>query len=272
MGLAPRLALLAWIACGCASPSETKPTPALEDPAPARLAAAEPSGDERVGIEVRQWLVAAPPERLAAALEAWAFDDSTSTIDGLTLATGPIADLPTFLEQLGGTRTDLRVWHGQATDWRDLAGVNLPRSMVAMIEGRPHPVPPGRLALKFRGWVQPVEDGASCEVELGIRWKPERRVSIALAERPDADLVWVGSLARRIELRRGTVLLVSSAPPPAAPETGPPVAVPPSLGRIILPEPAHGLATVLVVWPSLPGWLFPHATAGGETIGTASAD
>lgn len=253
---------------GACATGATRPAAlALPEAPDPRIAAALPSDDPRVGLETRQWLVNAPPARIAAAIAAWSEDRGDSAergeglgrVDGLVLARGRASALPQLLEALGGSRTDLRVWHGQATDWRDLAGVNLARSAIAMVAGRPQPIPPGRLALQIRGWAQPMEDGAACEVELGLRWKPERRASITLADRPGADLQWVGTLASRIELRRDEVLVVTNEPPPETREKGPPVAIPPSLGRLILPEPAHGLATVLVVWPNLPARLFPDA-------------
>lgn len=271
-------AMLAGVLVGCAATSRPEPTPAADVPPDPRIRAALPSEEQRVGIETRQWLVAAPPDRLAAAIAAWSRDDgderegdeaSLRRLDGLVLAKGSASDLTTLLEGLGGSRTDLRVWHGQATDWRDLAGVQLGRASIAMIAGRPQPIAPGRLSIVMRGWAQPMEDGAACEIELGVRWKPERRTSITLATRSESDLRWVGEVAERFDLRRDEALVIASEPPPPAPETGPPVAVPPSLGRLILPAPSHGLATVIVVWPNLPPRLFPDAAERGEQAPSA---
>ncbi|MGA0173518.1 MAG: hypothetical protein ACO3NL_07710 [Phycisphaerales bacterium] len=249
---------------GCAtSAPPTAPTP--DQPPDPRLKAAQPSDESRVGIETRQWLVASPPDRIAAAITAWASGDgadlepSLRRIDGLLLAKGSASSLPDLLESLGGSRTDLRVWHGQALEWRDLAGVQIGRATIAMVAGRPQPIAPGRLSLVMRGWGQPMERGAACEIELGLRWKPERRASISLEERGASDLRWVGELADRFDVARDEVVVIASEPTPAPAETGPPVAVPPTLGRLILPEPAHGLATVVVIWPNLPPRLFPDA-------------
>ncbi|MFZ9691826.1 MAG: hypothetical protein ACO3EP_07260, partial [Phycisphaerales bacterium] len=232
---------------GCAtSAPPTAPTP--DQPPDPRLKAAQPSDESRVGIETRQWLVASPPDRIAAAITAWASGDgadlesSLRRIDGLLLAKGSASSLPDLLESLGGSRTDLRVWHGQALEWRDLAGVQIGRATIAMVAGRPQPIAPGRLSLVMRGWGQPMERGAACEIELGLRWKPERRASISLEERGASDLRWVGELADRFDVARDEVVVIASEPTPAPAETGPPVAVPPPLGRLILPEPAHGLA------------------------------
>lgn len=255
---------------GCATSSRPPAPPALDVPPDPRRQAALPSDEPRVGIETRQWLVAAPPERIAAAIAAWASEDappggdqgeppSLRRIDGLILAKGAASELPSLLESLGGSRTDLRVWHGQATEWRDLTGVQIGRATIAMVAGRPQPIAPGRLSLVMRGWAQPMEDGAACEVELGLRWKPERRASITFEDRGASDLRWVGELAARFDVERNEAVVVASEPPPTTAERGPPVAVPPALGRLILPDPAHGLATVLVIWPNLPPRLFPDA-------------
>ena len=249
---------------GCAtSAPPTAPTP--DQPPDPRLKAAQPSDESRVGIETRQWLVASPPDRIAAAITAWASGDgadlesSLRRTDGLLLAKGSASSLPDLLESLGGSRTDLRVWHGQALEWRDLAGVQIGRATIAMVAGRPQPIAPGWLSLVMRGWGQPMERGAACEIELGLRWKPERRASISLEERGASDLRWVGELADRFDVARDEVVVIASEPTPAPAETGPPVAVPPTLGRLILPEPAHGLATVVVIWPNLPPRLFPDS-------------
>jgi hypothetical protein len=277
--LASRVAcsLLLPALAGCAASSP--PTdPAPDQPPDPRLKAALPSDEPRVGVETRQWLVASPPERITAAIIAWASErdladgepSSLRRIDGLLLARGPASKLPDLLESLGGSRTDLRVWHGQALEWRDLAGVQIGRATIAMIAGRPQPIAPGRLSLVMRGWGQPMEFGAACEIELGLRWKPERRASITLEERADSDLRWVGELAASFDVARDEAVVIASEPTPTLVETGPPVAVPPALGRLILPEPAHGLATVVVIWPNLPPRLFPDAEESEST--TTSTD
>lgn len=271
-------AVFAGLLVGCASPPRPETPPAPDMPPDPRLRAALPTDEPRVGIETRQWLVAAPPERIAAAIAAWSEDDgseregeaaSLRRLDGLVLAKGSASALTTLLEGLGGSRTDLRVWHGQATEWRDLAGVQIGRASIAMIAGRPQPIAPGRLSIVMRGWAQPMEDGAACEIELGLRWKPERRASITLESRADSDLRWVGELAERFDLRRDEALVIASEPPPAVSETGPPVAVPPSLGRLILPAPAYGLATVIVIWPNLPARLFPDAAPSEPSVSSS---
>ncbi len=280
---------------GCAtSAPPTAPTP--DQPPDPRLKAAQPSDESRVGIETRQWLVASPPDRIAAAITAWASGDgadlesSLRRTDGLLLAKGSASSLPDLLESLGGSRTDLRVWHGQALEWRDLAGVQIGRATIAMVAGRPQPIAPGRLSLVMRGWGQPMERGAACEIELGLRWKPERRASISLEERGASDLRWVGELADRFDVAGGVWFgggggagaargggagapwgVLGRAPPPTPAETGPPVAVPPTLGRLILPEPAHGLATVVVIWPNLPSRLFPDAAEQASSPASAEA-
>ena len=265
-------------AAGCETAPRGPATPPA--PPPASLAPAEADGETRVGIGVRQWLVEADPARIASTIAAWADDDaggaeedesrsrSLRIEEGVSIARGPASELVAVLASLGGTRTDLRVWHGQAVVWRDLSGVNLPRSTIAIAGGRPLAVPPGRLMLQMRGWVQPMEDGAACEVELAIRWKPERRASIGLDPSRGDSARWIGDLAELRSVGRGEVIIATAAATPAADADGdgPPVETPPTLGELILPSPAPGMATVLVIWPTLPDWLFP-----GEDLGSGTA-
>lgn len=259
------------LSIGCV-PSTPTVSPTVATPPPASLAPAVRERDERVGIEVRQWLVEADAVLIASATAAWArggefpgtgeadSDAAPSEVllaEGVSVAAGPTAELPAVLEALGGTRTDLKVWHGQALEWRDLVGVNLPRSTIAVAGGRPRAIPAGRLSLQMRGWVQPMEEGAACEIELAVRWKPLRRASIGLAPEPSAPAAWIGDLAVQRSVERGEALVVTAMPRRVAEGGGPPVETPPTLGELMLDPPAPGVATVLVVWPSLPDWLHP---------------
>lgn len=257
---------------GCTgSPPPTPEAAQPPPPPPASLAPAVREEENRIGIEVRQWLVEADAALVASTIAAWADDatreddgETASTLrleEGVSIATGPASELVAVLAALGGTRTDLRIWHGQALEWRDLAGVNLSRSTIAVAGGRPLAIPPGRLSLQMRGWVQAMEHGAACEVELAMRWKPERRVSIGLDATPADAASWIGDLAALRSVERGRLLLITpTAAGPTTPAGGPPVETPPTLGELVLGSPAPGFTTVLVVWPSLPGYLHP----GGE--------
>lgn len=281
--LGAALAATALVA-GCAGPPAAAPPSPLPPPS-ASLAPAIREDEDRVGLEVRQWLVEADAALLASTIAAWGDGPSSSDgiepdrdadapgvllEEGISIAHGPTSELVAVLTALGGTRTDLRVWHGQAIEWRDLLGVNLPASTIAVAGGRPLAIPAGRLALQMRGWVQPMERGAACDVELAVRWKPERRASIGLDPTPIEAATWLGDLAVLHSVERGEALLLAAAGPVSSvDEPGPPVEVPPTLGELLLKPPAPGLATVLVVWPSLPDWLHPGEEAEGPTSSVA---
>lgn len=278
-----RFAALAMAALtGCASPTPSAAPAPNPPPPPASLAPAVREREDRLGIEVRQWLVEADPARLASTIAAWA-DETEEPVaeattgdadppgllleEGVSIAQGPASELVAVLTALGGTRTDLRVWHGQAIEWRDLVGANLARSTIAIAGGRPLAIPAGRLALQLRGWVQPMEAGAACEIEIAVRWKPRRRASIGLDPAVGDAATWLGDLAVLRSIGRGDALLVVAAPGSAGTQGGgPPVETPPTLGELVLAPPAPGLATVLVIWPSLPDWLHPASeTSASET-------
>lgn len=262
--IVPIVALATLLGCASSSP----PGPAVRTvspPPPASLTPAVRDADPRLGIEVRQWLVEADAPLLASTIAAWADEGQDATPgllleEGFSVATGPSSELVAVLTALGGTRTDLKVWHGQALEWRDLSGVNLPGTTIAIAGGRPLAVPPGRLALRMRGWIQPMEEGAACEIELSVRWKAQRRSSIGLETAVDDGAAWIGDLAMLRSVERGQAIVIVSVPPPIAIDgSGPPVETPPTLGELVLAPPAPGLATVLVIWPNLPDWLFPGA-------------
>lgn len=250
------------LASGCTAPTTTAPNAepaASAEPDP--LAPAQPSGETRVGIEVRRWFVQADPVRLASAIAAFREDAGEGDapprpVDGLVIARGPAGGLPRLLESLGGSRTDLRIWHGQATDWRELEGASLASPVVVMLDGRPRAIADGRLSLQLRGWSQPMEDGAACEVELGLRWRPARRAAVTLDSAEDRPGQWVGRLASLESLGRGEVLVIAPDLPPPQ-DVGPPVQSPPPIGRLLLAESPGDGVPLLVVWPSLPDWLFP---------------
>jgi hypothetical protein len=281
------LAVLCLVACNATStPPARNAAASPPPPPPASLAPAVREGETRLGIEVRQWLVEADEVTLASTLAAWAGGGDSDAgggetdgdgihlllEEGVSIAQGPADELVAVLTALGGTRTDLRVWHGQAIEWRDLTGVNLPSSTIAVAEGRPLAIPAGRLSLQMRGWVQAMERGAACEVELAVRWKPERRASIGLELAPTELAAWVGELAVLRSVGRDEALLLTSSGRPSPPEDpGPPVIPPPTLGDLLFKAPAPGLATVLLVWPSLPDWLHPEDDRGDASDPEAAA-
>jgi len=258
-----RLAAFAGASIGAACAAPSALAPAAPAPPPLELAPALRSPAETPGVEVRQWAVTAPPDRIDAALAAFrgGGERPDRSIEGLRFIVGEATALPDLLVALGGTPSDLRAWHGQATSWRDLRGTALLRPEILLLEGRPVPIPPGRLALQMRGWSIPMEDGAACEVQVAVRWRPESRPSFI--EPPPLDRAgrWLPSTTFAATLGRDEVLVIA-APPPRhdAALPGPPVDLPRTIGQRLLDE-GGSFETILLVWPHLPAWLFPDAEA-----------
>ncbi len=257
------------------------PRMAASDPEALRRAAAQPAvrdeDDGRAGIELRRWMVECPPEAFDAALAEFAGGSGEAAAEaelhqgGLRFTVGRESDLPMLLERLGGSRTDLRVWHGQATEWRELSSIAIPRPEVLEVDGHRQPIPSGRLSLEFRGWSLPMEDGANCEIEVAARWRGESRPAFREAGTIDREGRWLDGLSFRRPLARGEVLLLTASIPPRPDETGegdadgetapprerPPSEGPASPGRRLLTTPSEALQVVLLLWPHLPEWMFP---------------
>jgi hypothetical protein len=243
------------------------------DLATLRLAAAQPAmrdAEDRPGVEQRRWVVQADTASLDAAISSFAVCDEEGkpTLDllrgGLRFTVGCESRLPSLLESLGGSRTDLRVWHGQAAEWRELAGAAVPQQELLQIDGRMQPLPPGRLSLEFRGWLLPMEDGASCEIEVGVRWRGDARPAFREASAEDRRGRWLAGASLGHSLRRGEVLVLTAAAEGLPSDQGGLAAASAASpgGRLLA---AHGenLHTLLILWPHLPEWMFP-ASAGSS--------
>jgi len=248
------------LAAACTAPPPPVPTPT---PTPLELAPALPAPAETPGVEVRQWAVSAPPDRIDAALAAFhgGGDRPSRSIEGFRFVIGDASALPALLIALGGTPSDLRAWHGQATSWRDLRGTTLLRPEILLLEGRSVPIPPGRLALQMRGWALPMEDGAACEVQVAVRWRPESRPSFVEPPPLERSGRWLPSTTFAATLDRDEVLVIA-APPPRhdLDQSGPPVDLPRTIGQRLLDE-GGAIETILLVWPHLPAWLFPETAS-----------
>lgn len=238
-----------------------------------RAAAAQPAmrdSEDRPGVEQRRWVVQADAASLDAAISSFAVSDEEGepTLDlqrgGVRFTVGCESRLPSLLQSLGGSRTDLRVWHGQAAEWRELAGAAVPQQELLQIDGRMQPLPPGRLSLEFRGWLLPMEDGASCEIEVGVRWRGDARPAFREASAEDRRGRWLAGTSLGHSLRRGELLLLTAAaePPPSDPSGLAPASAA-SPGARLLSAHGENLHTLLILWPNLPEWMFPASAAGG---------
>ena len=253
------------------------------------------------GLECLTWSVLDDEAAIAAAFRRHGLRETDPVVEagidrealrreGLRIEAVREDSLIEFLAELGGTSVALSVWHGQAVDWRELTRRPVNGSLVVMSDGRPMRLEAGWLRLLVRGWTLPLEDGAVSEASIELRWSPDTpeagRVSIARPTRRPESQRLLGPF--RVEIPRGTCLLVLSRPPegsagsddapPTRPETdaagtrpgiaGPPADLPLTLGGFLLGEPGEPpRRTVLVLRPRLPDILFPAVVRiGGPSV------
>lgn len=253
------------------------------------------------GVEALTWSVVDDEAAIAAAFRRHALrepdlvaaagvDREALRREGLRIEAVPEESLVEFLAELGGTTVALSVWHGQAVDWRELARRPVNGSLVVMSDGRARRIDHGWLRLLLRGWTLPLEDGAVSEATLELRWSPDSadggRPSIARPSRRAESQVLLGPY--RLEIPRGTCVLVMARPPVTPPESpeeetprpdidaaatrtggaGPPADLPQTLGEVLLREPGEPpRRTILVLRPRLPDILFPPVVRIGGPAG-----
>lgn len=230
------------------------------------------------GLEVIQWSAPCDPGRAVQVLlelgRGGTLDPATIERlrrNGLMVAEVPTSLLPEALERLGGTLTDLRHWHGQVPEWRDLLRAELLRGEAIHTGGRVKALGAGSVRLAMRGWSVPMEDGALFWLELlphavsrdlASLPAPGRRDRVRGEPFPDAGL--------SVVLDAGWSLLLCPDSPPSRASTGTsagPDAEPPrTLGAVLLPAerlpeapgaPLQERTPVLVFMPRLPESLLP---------------
>lgn len=289
-------ALLAGLLiAGCAAPGPDLPAPA-------------PVGVGSCGLEVRTWRIAATdvaalvqdpegytevrhrvgvdagidlPSLLSARASGACADEETLdqlARDGFRAVRVPIAELDAIIAELGGAASELRGWHGQATEWREVAerpvGGDRIRAVVA--GGRPHRLAEGDLVLALRGWYLPTENGPVIRAELAPEFRPRRERSAATRFRPE-EPVRERFESSRVELllEPGFACVIVGAEPgerwddeEGTARPGPGTAVAPPVGRLLLE--GQGLPRrreIIVLVPHLPeplfppGWTAPHVVA-----------
>lgn len=175
---------------------------------------------------------------------------------GWAVAQVPLEQLPEALVALGGSFGQTRTWHGQALEWREIAGTRVEGGAAVMMGSRPARLPDGVLSLMLRGWTVPLEVGAVYDVELVPmqRMPPGAGTQSALRERTE----WLAEASITLELPRGSATLIAGLAPTAKrgarPSTGPFAAAAPTIGEFLLvPMPDRAAAlprrTVIVLIP-----------------------
>lgn len=261
-----------------------EPEPVVNRPVP--LSGASEFGAARVhggdnGLEIIQWSAPCDSAHAVEVLEEAGKGGTLppETIDrlrrnGFMVAEVPTDRLPKALADLGGTLADLRHWHGQVPEWRELVRVDLRGRQAIFTGGAVRPVGTGSLRLSMRGWTVPMEDGGlfwfeviphAAARETTAPSTPGARDRLRGEAFPESGLSLV--------LDTGWSLLLCPDLPPAAGEDDgarPEAEVPPTLGAVLLPverlpplpgAPPQVRTPVYVFIPRLPEALVPLPVA-----------
>lgn len=246
------------------------------------------------GLEVREWLVDDDPVVIAGAVAALgepalpgADTDARWRRNGLRFVRVPADRLDVLLESLGGSTVNLQGWHGQVTRWRAVHDLDVGRGCAVAIDGRVQRFRNGQLSLMMRSWTMPMETGPRIQFELIPAFEPAVRPSdyaqllgeVPLGPEP------IPSMAVELRLEPGFAYVLTYAEPDetwfeesledadasastsdrrdtgSAPDIGPPVDAPPTLGQFLLSRrtlpPRRG---VIVFVPRVPPSMGPEGT------------
>lgn len=160
--------------------------------------------------------------------------------NGFMVAEVQLSSLPAALDDLGGTFANIRAWLGEATTWNQLASFQIHGSYASVIDGSTRRFNDGTFQLLLRGWTVPLESGAVTDIEILPAF-------LAGGEVPGARTTVrepFPSAGFFVSLQRGSVLLITGMTPKSSRESstrgpfaGPPVALPPTLGELLLTQP-----------------------------------
>lgn len=213
-------ALMLWtptVGSGCATGSG--PTPdgrsgALGDRASLALAKGPWKRLARTdnGLEVRQWMVADDPARLASALMAHRSGEALEAPlrerlrrNGFRLVRLPVGRLDELLADLGGTRIHATAWHGQVPRWREVIHRDVPPAGRAIaIDGRTQRYEGGSFRLMVRAWTMQMEDGPFLHLEAMPQYRPPA---------PGDPGEWLDSLALELRLEEGFAYVLTGESP-----------------------------------------------------------
>lgn len=232
---------LVLVACNASDPPLIAPTPfaGAEDLSTTRVR----GGDN--GLEVVHW--SAPCSSLHAA-ETLAKHGQGGTLppetidrlrrNGFVVAEIPTETLPKVLADLGGTLSDVRNWHGQVPEWRELLRVGVGPGVAVYTGERVASVGGGAIRMSMRGWTVPMEDGGLFWLEMiPHAVTNESAAATALSSRDRLRGDAFADAGFSVVLDRGWSLLISPEPvaPVSARTTGPDADPPSTLGSLLLP-------------------------------------
>lgn len=240
---APAAALITLLltACEATDPPVRTPVPfARADD----LAASNVRGGDN-GLEAVQWNAPCDAAHAARTLEAHGRGGTLPPEtherlrrNGFAVAEVPIDALPATLADLGGTLSDIRNWHGQVPEWRELLRTNVGSGVAIFTGDRVVPVDGGSIRLSMRGWTVPMEDGGLFWLEMiphAVTRESAAATAIAPRDRVRGDAFPDAGFS--VVLDKGWALLLCPEPVAAnpegslRPETEPPV----TLGSLLLP-------------------------------------
>ncbi len=187
---------------------------------------------------------------------------------GLIVVRIPEAELQHAVDVMGGSYSDVRTWHEQATSWRDCLRQST-RARRVLVDGGIALLESSDIRLLLRGWAMPTHDGAVVTVEFTPAEPAPRSERMPLSLQPSL----VEDLGREFRsasaswtLRKGYIDLVTSCAPSGLTGVGPATELPLTIGEALFAPDLDSDATrpvatprrtLLLLVPSLPDSLFP---------------
>lgn len=175
------------------------------------------------GLEVRQWMVADDPARLASALMAHRSGEALEAPlrerlrrNGFRLVRLPVGRLDELLADLGGTMIHATAWHGQVLRWREMIHRAVPPTGRAIaIDGRTQRYEGGSFRLMVRAWTMQMEDGPFLHLEAIPQYRPPAPDGLGRRlggpQPPPGE--WLDSLALELRLEEGFAYVLTGESP-----------------------------------------------------------
>lgn len=162
--------------------------------------------------------------------------------NGIACAQLPLAEVGEALGELGGTYSNVRTWLGEATQWHQVTATPVRGSTASVVAGQTRRLKDGLVELRLRGWTVPLEVGAVTDIEVACTYLSGGEIPGAYSTARER----FASAGFFASLPRGQTLLLAGMDPKAGrsgtkhgPSAGPPVAMPPTVGEMLLGGQRH---------------------------------
>ncbi len=257
---------------------------------PAARESAAPSGQAEAlrqllqadnGLQVRAWTVSDNSDRIGAALSRHGDgravgpqEEATLRRNGFRLVRVPADSLEAVLDEIGVGPVEVRAWHGQVNDWRQIRQRVMRADPTVIAAGDSvRSFEPGVLRLMARCWTIQMEDGPYMNLQLMPVYERPRLEAYhrMLGDRRLHGETFTG-LSIELLLAEGYAYVLTGESPAAvwrheegagAPdrregrEIGPSASTPPTLGETLFTESAEPpLRSLLVFVPQIPPRLY----------------